>query len=222
MVPRNDGQLTPPINQQSDHIVLHTTIDSHNLDGIALTKNLDLFGTNLGDQVTHVGIRPICWYGSVQIYLDPADHGTLLANFLCQHSGVNVAQSRDALFLEPIAKGGCGVPVRVVMGVILYDESGGVDFVGFEIGGQSEFVELFAVGDTVVSYHWCGECDDLALIRRISQRLRITNHTSGENDLSSVTLVTTKTPSGQRRSILQMKLCQRSGSLGVIAALGGH
>mmetsp|Transcript_28128 Transcript_28128/g.59388 ORF Transcript_28128/g.59388 Transcript_28128/m.59388 type:complete len:289 (-) Transcript_28128:308-1174(-) len=195
MVPWYNRKFAAPVYQQSNHVVLHTTINTHNLDGVALSVHLGLRNTHFRNQMTHVGVLPRRWRRGVQINLNSTNHSTLLTNFLRQHTRVNIGETWDALLLEPIPETGGCVPVRIMMGIVLHNETGSVDFVGFEHCRQTEFVQFLSVRYTIVSYHGGSECYDLSLIRRVSQRLRVANHTSSENNLSSSTLVTTKTPS---------------------------
>lgn len=69
------------------------------------------------------------------------------------------------------------------MRVVLDDETLDVNLVGFEEGRKAELVFHCAIGDAVVTNHWCSEGKDLPLVGRIGQTLRVSNHTSAKDDL---------------------------------------
>jgi hypothetical protein len=67
--------------------------------------------------------------------------------------------------------------------VVLNQKTSGVDLVGFEELGETVFVDNSAIGYTVVSDHGRGESKNLSLVRRISQALWVTDHTSSKDNL---------------------------------------
>ena len=84
---------------------------------------------------------------------------------------------------EPVTETAGSVPVRVVVRVVLDQETRGVDLGGFEKGGETVFVLDVTVGDTVVAHHGGSEGENLALVRRICQTFGVTDHASGKDDL---------------------------------------
>jgi hypothetical protein len=46
------------------------------------------------------------------------NHGTVLTDLLRQHSGVDVRETRDTFFLEPVAETGLSIPVGVMVRIV--------------------------------------------------------------------------------------------------------
>jgi hypothetical protein len=62
-------------------------------------------------------------------------------------------------------------------------EPGDLNVVGLEKAADA--IRLFIRRDTVVADEGIGEDEDLALVRRVSERLRVSDHSGVEDDFSS-------------------------------------
>jgi hypothetical protein len=185
VVPGNDSELDTAFAQLTDNVELHTAIDGKDLGRVSLSVNDDFLGADLVDQVPGVGVNHL---GEIrgrgaEIDLNTTKHGTLLTNLLGEHTSIEISETGDAFFFEPIAQTASGIPVRIHVTVILDQETRSVDPVGLEVSGETIVVLGVAVRNTVVSHHGRGEGQNLALVRRIGQTFGVSNHSSGEDDL---------------------------------------
>jgi opacity protein-like surface antigen len=113
-------------------------------------------------------------------------HAPGVADFLGEHAGVDPADPRHALSLQPRAERLHGVPVGVVVGVVLDDERLGVDLVALERVGQALGVEALGVGGrkarhAVVANHGGSAREELARVRRVGQGLGVPDHAGLED-----------------------------------------
>jgi hypothetical protein len=185
IVPGHDREFDAAFAELTDNVELHTAIDGEDLGGVSLSVHDGFLDADLVDQMPGVGVNHLgeIRSGGVEVDFNTTKHGTLFANFLGEHSSIEVGKTGNAFFLEPVAQTGLGVPVRIHVTVILNQETRGVDLVGLEIAGEAVVVLGVAVRNTVVSDHGRGEGQNLTLVRRIRQTFGVSNHTSGEDDL---------------------------------------
>ena len=84
IIPWHHSQFNPTLDQLTNDIVLHSTIDSNNLGSIPLSIDLDILGRNLIDQVLGVGVDHVgkirC--RGIQVYFDTTQESSLFSNLL--------------------------------------------------------------------------------------------------------------------------------------------
>lgn len=97
--------------------------------------------------------------------------GTQVAH---QLAGVDVAQADDAVLGEVVVQAAFGTPVAHVRRGITHNVSGNPD-----AGGLRVFAVDAGIADVRERLH-----NDLAIVARISERLLVSGHTGGEDDLT--------------------------------------
>jgi len=185
VVPWHHRQFNATLNKLTNDIELHTTVNSNNLGGIALAVHLDFLGTDVRDQMMLIDILHLGEIRSRRIHINfnATFHGTVFSNLLGQHARVDVAEGRDALFLEPVSKTADCLPVRIMVTIILNQQASSMNLGGFKVCRQTKLVDGLAVGHTVVSHHGSRQGQNLTSVGRVGQVLRVSDHSSGENDL---------------------------------------
>ncbi len=185
VIPWDDGQFTPALDQVSDNIVFHTAIDGNNLRWVALSVDNRLFDTDFVDQMAQVGILDCAKVRNrgVEVDLDLSHQGSRFSDFFGKHTGIDATKTRNSLLFHPVAKRRGGVPVRIMVGVVLDNQTIDVNLVGFKVFGKSIFIHDGSVGHTIVTDHRCCQGKDLTLVGRIGHIFRVSNHTGGKNNL---------------------------------------
>lgn len=97
--------------------------------------------------------------------------GTQVAH---QLAGVDVAQADDAVLGEVVVQAAFGTPVAHVRRGITHNVSGNPD-----AGGLRVFAVDAGIADVRERLH-----NDLAIVARIGERLLVSGHTGGEDDLT--------------------------------------
>mmetsp|Transcript_33962 Transcript_33962/g.66956 ORF Transcript_33962/g.66956 Transcript_33962/m.66956 type:complete len:788 (-) Transcript_33962:395-2758(-) len=186
VVPGDDREFGAVFHQLPDDVVLHAAVHGDYADGVALAEHPHRRVGDLAHQVALVRgseLAPVRDRGRV-VDLDFSHDGARLPYLLGQHPRVDATDRRDARFVEPVAEGRGGVPVGIVVGVILDQQTGGVDFVALEIFGKAVFVDDRSVRHSVVSHHGGSQGQNLSGITRIRQTLRVPDHAGAEHHLA--------------------------------------
>lgn len=109
-----------------------------------------------------------------------SEHAALVPNSLGQGSSVDSVDGGDSILLEPVSKAACCEPMAVVVAVRGHDETGNVNSRGLKGRAEESMKRLGGLLSrwyTVVADQGVREHQDLALVRRIGERLDVTDHT---------------------------------------------
>ena len=132
-------------------------------------------------------------------------HGALLAELLCQGSGVNAAKAWDLLGLEPRSQAFAGVPVAAVFRVIGDDQRGTLYLFRLEVFGYA--VHPVLGRNAVIAYHRVGRDQDLALVGGVCQALGVAGHRGIEYQLAGDGFPVPEGFGGEDRPVFQYQFC---------------
>mmetsp|Transcript_3258 Transcript_3258/g.5531 ORF Transcript_3258/g.5531 Transcript_3258/m.5531 type:complete len:870 (+) Transcript_3258:2518-5127(+) len=215
-----DSEFNATAEELADNVVLHTAVVGSNARASTGIEDLDLGRRDLSDEVDLVWVIEL---DRVLGNFDLTECTALFAENLGEHAGVNAVKSRDSGTAEPGAKALSSVPVRVGVRVVRNDETGNLDLVALVELGNSELIFL-VTRHTVVANERVGEDENLATVRRVSERLRVADHTGVEDNLSSDALVSTEGESRDLQTVLKGELGSsiRGLEAGLLAFTGDH
>ncbi|KAH3666829.1 hypothetical protein OGAPHI_003278 [Ogataea philodendri] len=219
VIPWNNLQGNSAVDETPDLVVLHTNINSNDLDDFSVWTKLGkvlrrivhdrLLGRHLGNQVLGIRVDPLrnievglprtdlqalINAGSLLLQTKSTQSGTVLSQLLGQSSGIDTVDCRNSLRLEPLSQRRLGKIMRVLLGVMSNNQTSNMDLVGLKVFRKrlNHLIHQITVWNTVVTHQWIRDHQNLSLIRWISDGFRITHHTGLKNKLTSNSLLSTK------------------------------
>ena len=133
---------------------------------------------------------------------DAGERGSLLAEVGDHLAGVDAGDGGDALASAPLGKRLDGGPVAVLQGVVLDNDTRGLDVGGLEVAEQTVLV-TGSGGHTVVANQRLGEDEDLATVGGVGHGLGVSDERGGEDGFTRDVGLGTKRLSGEDGAVLQ-------------------
>ncbi len=182
VVPRHTNHLHTSINQATDDVRLHTTIDEYHLLASTLIVANNLLAAHLVNEVHTlvVGLWDVVW---LIVEDNLTHHHTMLTKYLSQLTSVDARDAWHFLTLQPVGKTLHGIPVAVLLAVVIHDDCRSIDLVALHEGRQTVRLES-EWRHAIVANEWEGKCHQLTGIRRVGQTLWISHHGCVEHNLA--------------------------------------
>lgn len=191
-------------HQAAEDVLLDTAVDQGNVHVAERGADVErCLGGDAADQVD--GLRVDEGLVLVGIVLlangDAGEGGTLLAEVSDDLASVNARDGGDTLAGAPLGKRLNGGPVAVLQGVVLNNDTRGLDVGGLEVAKQTVLVTS-SRGHTVVANQRLSEDKDLATVRGIGHGLRVSDERGGEDGFTRDVGLGTKRLSGEDGAVL--------------------
>jgi hypothetical protein len=142
-----------------------------------------LLGRHFGDEVDLLGIDERLVLVRIVLLADgdACQRAALLSQVGDDGTRVDAGDGGDALARAPLSQRLHGGPVRVLLGMVGDNDSGGLDVRGFKVLQQAGIVTGITGGDSVVADERLGEDQDLAAVGGVGHGLGVADERGGED-----------------------------------------
>ena len=182
VVPWHANHLYTSVDETTDDVGLHATVDQNHLLAGSLVVADNLLAAHLVYKVNSlvVSLRDVV---GLIVENDFTHHHTMLTKHLSQLTCVDTRNAGHLLTLQPVGKAFHCIPVAVLLAVIAHYDGRSINLVTLHEGWQTVFLES-EWWHTIVAYKWVSKCHQLTGIRRVGQALGIAHHGCVEHNLA--------------------------------------
>ena len=120
VIPGDDREVHITVEQHPDDILLRTTVHEDHSLGTTLGQMDHLRCGDLSHKIDFIGLEEVY---ILIIHHQLTDERTMVTDHLGELPRVDTCETDHAMALESIREGLCGIPVRVVISVVVDDES---------------------------------------------------------------------------------------------------
>jgi hypothetical protein len=206
VIVREAGNAGSAGDEAAKDVLLDTAVDQSNVHVAERRADVErCLSRDTTDQVD--GLRVDEGLILISIVLlangDASEGGTLLTEVCDDLTSVDTRDSRDTLAGAPLSKRLNGSPMAVLQGVVLDDDTRGLDVRGLEVTEQTMLIAS-SRRHTVVADQRLGEDKDLSAVGGVGHGLGVSNKGGGEDGFTRDVCLGTERLSGEDRAILYL------------------